>query len=87
MPGVLEGEELGVRLPPRLVLEDDVVVPIRVEGRVQVDQIDRLVRDVPAEDVEIVSVVEEVGVDRGSLRGLVGSMWAVSGTIGPRAAA
>jgi len=54
----------------RLVLEDDVVVPVRVEGRVEVDQINALVGDVAAEDVEVVAVVEEFGVDRGLLEEL-----------------
>jgi hypothetical protein len=66
VPGVLEGQELGIGLPPRLILEDDVVVPVRVEGRVEVDQIDALVRDVAAKDVEVVAVVEDVGLDLGS---------------------
>jgi hypothetical protein len=62
VPGVLEGEQLGVALAPRLVLEDDVVVPVRVEWRVQVDEVNRLVRYVAPENVEVVAVVQDVGL-------------------------
>jgi len=58
MPGVLEGEQLGVALAPGLVLEDDVVGPVRVERRVEIDEIDRFVRDVAPENVEVVAVVQ-----------------------------
>ena len=36
-----------------------------VEGRVEVDDVDALVRDVAAEDAEVVSVVEDVGFHSG----------------------
>ena len=39
-------------------------VPARVEGRVQVDQVDRLVGDVLAQDAQVVAVVEQVRVHR-----------------------
>ena len=62
MPGVLEGDELGVALAAGLVFEDDVVVPIRVEWRIEVNEINRLIRDVSAEDFQVVAVVEQVGI-------------------------
>ena len=62
MPGVLEGEQLSVALAPRLVLEDDVVVAVAVERRVEVDEVDRRIRDVAPEDVEVVAVVQDVGL-------------------------
>jgi hypothetical protein len=40
--------------------EQDVVAGVRVEGRIEVDEIDRLVCDVPPENVEVVAVVEDV---------------------------
>jgi hypothetical protein len=40
--------------------EEDVVVLAGVEGRVEIDEVHRLVLDVAAEDVEVVSVVERV---------------------------
>jgi hypothetical protein len=35
---------------------------VGVERRIQVDEVDRLIRDVPAEDVEVVAVVKDVCV-------------------------
>ena len=42
--------------------EEDVVVGVGVEGRIKVDQVHRFVVDVAAEDVEVVAVVEDVGL-------------------------
>jgi hypothetical protein len=44
----------------RLVAEDDVVVAIRVEGRVEVDQVDGGIGQIATQDVEVVAVVEDV---------------------------
>jgi hypothetical protein len=61
MPCVVEGDELSVALVAGLILEDDVVVTVRVEGRVEVDQVDGLFGDVSApKDVQVVAVVEDV---------------------------
>ena len=51
---------------PILVLEQRVVVGVRVEGRVTIDQIDRVVVTLTARDDEVVPVVEEVGARRGT---------------------
>jgi hypothetical protein len=40
--------------------EQDVVTRVRVERRVEVDQVDALVLDVPPQYIEVVAVVEEV---------------------------
>jgi hypothetical protein len=40
--------------------EEDVVVLVGLERRVEVDEIDALVLDVPAQDVEVVAVVQVV---------------------------
>src|ERR1700674_3689243 len=60
MPCVLEGNELGVRIAAGLVFEYDVVCTVRVERRVQIDEVHRLVRYVPAKNVEVIAVVEEI---------------------------
>jgi len=65
MPSVLKREQLRVALPARLILENDVVVAIRVEGRVEVDEVDAGVGDVATEDLEVVAVVQDVGVHAG----------------------
>jgi hypothetical protein len=38
--------------------EKHVVILIRLEGRVEVDQVNRFVFDVPPEDIEVFAVVE-----------------------------
>ena len=48
-PRVLERFDLGVGLRAVLLGEQDIVVGVGVEGRVQIDQVDRFVVDVPAE--------------------------------------
>ena len=60
MPSVLERLNLRVGLRAVLLGEQDVVVGVGVERRVEVDQVDRLILDVAAEDVEVVAVVENV---------------------------
>ena len=47
----------------RNLLKEGVVVLRAVEGRIEIDEIDRLVGDVAPEDVEIVDVVERAHAD------------------------
>jgi hypothetical protein len=61
VPGVLEGQQLGIGGIARLIAEDDVVVTILVEGRVEVDQVDCGIGQVATQDVEVVALVEDVG--------------------------
>ena len=76
MPGVLEGQQLGIGGIARLVAEDDVVIAVRVEGRVEVDEVDGAIGQVATPDVEAVAVVEDVGdeVVMGPPRGV--AQWA-----------
>jgi hypothetical protein len=60
-PGVLEGKQLCIGGVAGLVAEDDVVFAVRVERWIEVDQVDRGVRNVSAQAVEVVAVVEDVG--------------------------
>jgi hypothetical protein len=65
VPGVLEGQQLGIGGIARLVAEDDVVVAIGVEGRVEVDQVDGGIGQVATQqDVEVVAVVGRSSVPR-----------------------
>ena len=52
MPGVLEGQQLGIGGAARLVAEDEVVVAVGVEGRVEGDQVDGGIGQVATQDVE-----------------------------------
>jgi hypothetical protein len=72
VPCVVEGFDLGVGVVAGFVSEDGVVRGVGVERRIEVDQVDRLGLDpwgVVAQDVEVVPVVENVRLHRGSLRG------------------
>jgi hypothetical protein len=57
VPGVSEGANLRARLLARLVAEQDVVRRVRVERRVEVDEVDGLRRDVVAQDSQVVAEV------------------------------
>ena len=60
LPCVLEGGDLGGGARAVLLGNQDVVVLAGVEGRIEIDEIDRLRGDVVAEDGEVVSVEELV---------------------------
>ena len=59
-PGVLERLDLRRRPRPVAFGEQHVVVGVRVERRIEVDEIDRPVGDVPSENVQVVAVEELV---------------------------
>jgi hypothetical protein len=59
VPGVLERLDLRVRLLAGRRAEQDVVVGLAVERRIEIDQINRLVLDVLAQDFEIVALVQD----------------------------
>ena len=56
MPGILERFDLAVGRRAGRRLEQDVVVGVRVERRVEIDEIDALVGDMLAQHLEIVTV-------------------------------
>ena len=58
VPSVFEGGDLGGGLLAAFFLEEDVVVGVGFEGRVEVDEVNAGVGDVVAEDVEVVTEVE-----------------------------
>ena len=60
VPGVLEGGYLGGGAFAGLLFEQNVVRGVGVEGRVEVDEVYRLIGKVVPEDGEVVTVVEYV---------------------------
>ena len=52
LPGVLEGRELSMGGVARLVTDDNVVVAVGVEGRVEVEQVDARLGQAATQDVE-----------------------------------
>jgi hypothetical protein len=64
LPGVLEGVNLGAGLGTVLLGEENVIVLAGVEGRVEVDEVHRLVLYISLEDFEIVAVIELVFLGR-----------------------
>src|SRR5690606_16655771 len=59
-PRVLERLDLGGGLGAVLLGEEDVVVLVGLEGRIEIDEVDGLVLDVAAQYVEVVAVEQEV---------------------------
>ncbi len=62
VPGVLECLDLGFGLGPGGLAEDDVVRAVGVEGRVQIDEVGALRREV-AQHLKVVAVVERVRLE------------------------
>lgn len=59
-PRIFKCFELRSRASTVLFREEDVVVLIRIERRVEVDEINRLFFDVTPENVEVVAVVKVI---------------------------
>jgi hypothetical protein len=53
-PGILKCSDLRVRLVPPGSLEQQVVIALGIEGRVEIDEIDAVIGDVLAQDFEVV---------------------------------
>jgi hypothetical protein len=58
LPRVLKSHDLGTGAGAVFFGEEDVVILSAVEGRVKVDEIDRLVLDVLTEDGQVIAVIE-----------------------------
>ena len=62
LPGILERLDLGIGAGGAgRGAEQHIVAGVRIERRVEVDQVDAAVRDVAAQDVQIVAVIKVVG--------------------------
>jgi hypothetical protein len=59
-PGVRESLNLTCGLAPVFFREKNVVICVGVERRVQVNEVNRLVFDMPAHHIQIIAVVEQV---------------------------
>ena len=58
VPSILEGFDLGSGARAVLLLEEDIVGLIAVEGRIQIDQIHRVVGNVAPQNIQVVAVIE-----------------------------
>src|SRR6266513_1070765 len=58
VPGVLEGFDLRLAGVALGGLEEEVVVPLGIKGRVEVDEVHGLGGEAVAQDLEVVAVVE-----------------------------
>jgi hypothetical protein len=74
MPGVLEGFNLRLAVVAAGRFEEQVVVVLGIERRVEIDEVNGFVRKVLAEDLEIVAVIELVHLPRASMREKFGSV-------------
>src|SRR3546814_5625023 len=61
MPGILERLDLRVAVRAFGRFEQHVVIGVRIERRVEIDQINAAIRDMFAQDVEIVPEIERAG--------------------------
>ena len=59
-PCIIERFDAGVRAVTIGRLEEDVVGGVRIEGRVEIDEIDAGVRDMLAQHREIIAVIETI---------------------------
>lgn len=71
VPGVLEGSDLGLSLLAAFVLKQNVIRAVRVERRIEVDQVHALVVDVIPQYREVIAVEEGIGGDGRHVRSLV----------------
>jgi len=55
MPGVLEGHDLRVRFVSLRRFEENGIIALRIKRRIEINEIDRFIRDVLAENIEIVA--------------------------------
>jgi len=60
MPRIVKRLDLGCRFRSILLGEQDAVFGLGVEGWIEVDQIDRLVIDVAAKNIEVIPEVKMV---------------------------
>jgi hypothetical protein len=67
-PGVVEGFDLRRGGLAAALLEEDVTGAVGVEGRIEIDEVDRLVGHVLPQDVEVVAIVAGVGHQCPALR-------------------
>ena len=59
-PGIREGGDLRLIFVLLRLLEQDIVVAGGVEGRIEIDEINRLVRDMLPHDRQVVAIVKSV---------------------------
>ena len=60
VPSIVEGLDLRLRLVPVRRLEKHVIGRVRIERRIEIDEINALVGDVVAQDGEVVAIIERV---------------------------
>jgi hypothetical protein len=73
MPGILEGFNLRFAVVAAGRFEEQIVIALGIERRVEIDEVNGFVRKVLAEDLEIVAVKELVH-PRASVRGKIGGV-------------
>ena len=60
MPGIFESHDLRVGFMSALVFETHVVVAVRIQRRIEINKTDRLVPDIPPQNIRIIAVVKSV---------------------------
>jgi hypothetical protein len=65
MPRILKGGDLRFALLPLRRLEQQVVVPLGIERRIEIDQVYRLIDESLAQDVQVVAKIKLIPVSVG----------------------
>jgi hypothetical protein len=73
MPGVLEGFNLRLAVVAARRFEEQIVIALGIERRVEINEVNGFIRNVLAEDLEIVAVIELIH-PRASVRGKSGGV-------------
>jgi hypothetical protein len=60
MPSIVKGLDLRLALMPVRRPEENIVTGVRVERRIEIDEIDALIGDVLAQNGEVVAIIERV---------------------------
>lgn len=60
VPGIFKRFDLGSGTNPTLLSEEDVVILVRFEGRVKVDQVYGFILDITSQNFEVIPVVKSV---------------------------
>ena len=58
MPGVLEGGDLRVAFVSLRRFEEHGIIALRIKRRIEINKVNRFIRDVFAENIEIVAEIE-----------------------------
>lgn len=63
MPGIFKRFDLRLALAAMFILKQDVIISIGIKRRIEVDEINTLVRHVLAQDIQVIAVEQRIFCD------------------------